>query len=308
MSHPFIGRKEEGRALLLGVQKGRSTLLVAPPGYGKSRLLEEVRPALAAWALLLWADKVGPFNAFLRDLFRELWDAKVPIPGVTYSRKLEDDLKAWGRSYTNSEEKARSIVAALRQYQAGGINRPILVIEDVSSVTPSMVPWLVAFSEVATLVCGGYPETVRKAGTRKLWMRLDRIDLPPLGPRESQELADALIQTYGIVAEDLEVYRARICALAGGIPGELVRLVRYVEAEAIVKNQDVGTGYAQNRAQREERGIALAPILLVLGGVGLVVRTLGLARGEMDLYVAGAVMVGLFVITGPWLRKALVVQ
>lgn len=308
MSHPFVGRKEEGRALLLGVQRGRSTLLVAPPGYGKSHLLEEVRPALGAWALLLWTDKVGPFNSFLRDLFRELWDARVPIPEVNYSKSLEADLKAWGRRYTNTDEKARSIVAALKQYQAGGINRPILVIEDVSAITPSMVPWLVALAEVATLVCGAYPETLRKAGTRKFWMRLDRIDLPPLSPKESRELAEALVQVYGIVAEDLEVYLARVSALSGGIPGELVRLVRYVEAEAIVRNRDVGTGYAQNRAQREERGVALAPLLLVLGGAGLVVRTLGLARGEMDLYVAGAVLVGLFIVTGPWLRKAVVAQ
>ncbi len=76
-------------------------------------------------------------------------------------------------------------------------------------------------------------------------------------------------------------------ALSGGVPGEIERLVRYVSAEDIVRNRDVGTGYAEGLARREERGVALFPLLLVAGGVAIAARYLGLGRGEMDLYVAG---------------------
>ena len=44
----FVGRQQEGRALLLSVRAGRGVVLSTPPGYGKSTLLEEVRPALEA--------------------------------------------------------------------------------------------------------------------------------------------------------------------------------------------------------------------------------------------------------------------
>jgi hypothetical protein len=225
---------------------------------------------------------------------------------VGRGRDFEADFKAWQRRCPGNEEKARSLVKALRRPE--GVNPVTLVVDDATGVTPSTVPWLVALSEVATLVLAVHPETLRKAGTKRLWMRLDRVDLPPLSPRETRELAEALVARYGVVAEDLEAYLNRVVSLSGGIPGEVERLVRYVSAEDIVRNRDVGTGYAEGLARREERGVALAPLLLVLGGVAIATRVLGLARGEMDLYVMGGVGVAAFVVLAPWLRKVVVAR
>lgn len=119
----FAGRQQEGRALLLSVRAGRGVVLSAPPGYGKSALLEEVRPALEAWSKVVWCDKIAPFGSFLKDLFRGLWDACIPVEGVPLSRDLEADLKAWGRRYPTSDEKAKRLVQALRRYAEGGVNR-----------------------------------------------------------------------------------------------------------------------------------------------------------------------------------------
>lgn len=302
----FVGRKEEGRAVLLSVRAGRGVVLSAPPGYGKTALLRELLPALEAWAPVVWTERVAPFGAFLKDLFRGLWDAGVPVEGVGRGKDLEADLKAWQRRYPGNEEKARSLLKALKRPE--GVNPITLVVDDATGLTPSMVPWLVAFAEAATLVLAVHPETLRKAGTKRLWMRLDRVDLPPLSPKETRELARALVERYGVVAEDLEAYLNRVVSLSGGVPGEVERLVRYVSAEDIVRNRDVGTGYAEGLARREERGIALAPILLVAGGVAIAARYLGLARGEMDLYVAGGLGIAAFVVLGPWLRKAVVAR
>lgn len=302
----FVGRKEEGRAVLLSVRAGRGVVLSAPPGYGKTALLRELLPALEAWAPVVWTERVAPFGAFLKDLFRGLWDAGVPVEGVGRSKDPEADLKAWQRRYPGNEEKARSLLKALKRPE--GVNPITLVVDDATGLTPSMVPWLVAFAEAATLVLAVHPETLRKGGTKRLWMRLDRVDLPPLSPKETRELARALVERYGVVAEDLEAYLNRVVSLSGGVPGEVERLVRYVSAEDIVRNRDVGTGYAEGLARREERGIALAPILLVAGGVAIAARYLGLARGEMDLYVAGGLGIAAFVVLGPWLRKAVVAR
>lgn len=302
----FVGRKEEGRAVLLSVRAGRGVVLSAPPGYGKTALLRELLPALEAWAPVVWTERVAPFGAFLKDLFRGLWDAGVPVEGVGRGKDLEADLKAWQRRYPGNEEKARSLLKALKRPE--GVNPITLVVDDATGITPSMVPWLVAFAEAATLVLAVHPETLRKGGTKRLWMRLDRVDLPPLSPKETRELARALVERYGVVAEDLEAYLNRVVSLSGGVPGEVERLVRYVSAEDIVRNRDVGTGYAEGLARREERGIALAPILLVAGGVAIAARYLGLARGEMDLYVAGGLGIAAFVVLAPWLRKAVVAR
>lgn len=301
-----MGRKEEGRAVLLSVRAGRGVVLSAPPGYGKTALLRELLPALEAWAPVVWTERVAPFGTFLKDLFRGLWDAGVPVEGVGRGKDLEADLKAWQRRYPGNEEKARSLLKALKRPE--GVNPITLVVDDATGLTPSMVPWLVAFAEAATLVLAVHPETLRKAGTKRLWMRLDRVDLPPLSPRETRELTQVLVERYGVVAEDLEAYLNRVVSLSGGVPGEVERLVRYVSAEDIVRNRDVGTGYAEGLAQREERGVALAPILLVAGGVAIAARYLGLARGEMDLYVAGGLGIAAFVVLAPWLRKAVVAR
>ncbi len=302
----FVGRKEEGRAVLLSVRAGRGVVLSAPPGYGKTALLRELLPALEAWAPVVWVDRVAPFGAFLKDLFRGLWDAGVPVEGVGRGKDLEADLKAWGRRYPGNEEKARSLVKALRRPE--GVNPITLVVDDATGITPSAVPWMVAFAEVSTLVLAVHPETLRKEGTKRLWMRLDRVDLPPLSPKETRELARNLVERYGVVAEDLEAYLNRVVSLSAGVPGEVERLVRYVSAEDIVRNRDVGTGYAEGLARREERGIALAPILLVAGGAAIAARYLGLARGEMDLYVAGGLGIAAFVVLSPWLRKVVVAR
>ncbi|MGC8905714.1 ATP-binding protein [Thermus sp.] len=302
----FVGRKEEGRAVLLSVRVGRGVVLSAPPGYGKTALLRELLPALEAWAPVVWVDRVAPFGTFLKDLFRGLWDAGVPVEGVGRGKDFEADLRAWSRRHPGNEEKARSLLKALKRPE--GVNPITLVVDDATGLAPSVVPWMVAFAETATLVLAVHPETLRKAGTKRLWMRLDRVDLPPLSPKETRELARALVERYGVVAEDLEAYLNRVVSLSAGVPGKVERLVRYVSAEDIVRNRDVGTGYAEGLARREERGFALAPVLLVAGGAAIAARYLGLARGEMDLYVAGGLGVAAFVVLSPWLRKAVVAR
>ena len=68
----FVGRKEEGRAVLLSVRAGRGVVLAAPPGYGKTALLGEILLALEAWAPVVWADRVALFGTFLKNLYRAL--------------------------------------------------------------------------------------------------------------------------------------------------------------------------------------------------------------------------------------------
>lgn len=89
---------------------------------------------------------------------------------------------------------------------------------------------------------------------------------------------------------------------SGGVPGEITRLVRYVPAPEVVQCRG-GTALAQNAAAREERGMALAPLLPVAGAGFMVTKYVGLARGETNSYVIGGVGTAVFMVMRPMLRK-----
>ena len=54
--------------------------------------------------------------------------------------------------------------------------------------------------------------------------------------------------------------------------------------------------------------LLLSPVLLVLGGVAMVTKYVGLARGEMDMYLMGGVGIAFFMVAGPFLRKLVMVK
>ncbi|WP_414658077.1 hypothetical protein ACINK0_18990 (plasmid) [Deinococcus sp. VB343] len=298
----FVGRQAEGRAVLLAVQAGRSVVLSAPTQYGKSALIDELQPALEELTVTVQTPKLAPFGQWLNDLFLVLRAVKIPVPGVTYTKSQDDDLKAWRKAYLGNETRARSLVDALRDHRARA-SAVCILIDDAGGITASMVPWLVALAEVAALVFCLPPETLEKSQLRRIWQKCDRVELPPLSPKESGELVDVLTQRYGIVAQDPRAYRARVLSLAAGVPGEIDRLVRFVSTETLVTNRHMGTSLAQQVVRREERGIALAPILLVFGAFAMITKYVGLARGEMDVYLIGGIGIALFMVSGPFLRK-----
>lgn len=291
----FVGRAAEGRAVILSARAGRSVQLVAPTGYGKSALLDELAPALDQVALTLHLPKAAPFGTFLADLAAALIDARVSVPG--------GDLAGWKKAHAGNDLKARSLVSALRDYRATGATAPVLLVDDATGLTQSMVPALLALAEHAAIVCAVQPETVRKSGLSRWWNKCDRVELGPLDRAEARALVDDMTARYGIVAQDMQAYKNRVLSLSEGIPGEIERLVRYVSTHDLVSNADIGSTFAQQAAQRQERGVALAPVLLVLGGVAMVTKYVGLARGEMDMYLMGGVGIAAFMVAGPSLRK-----
>lgn len=303
----FIGRQAEGRAVILSARAGRSVVLVAPTGYGKSALLSELVPALEQLAATVVVPKIAPFGVFLTDLAGAL----VKVPGFKLpdsSDPKKTPLDAWKSAHKGTDARARSLVAALREYTADGTAAPVVLLDDGTSITQSMVPHLLALADVCALVVAVQPDTMRKAGLSRFWGKCDRVDLNPLDRSEARELVDDLTTAYNIIAEDMGAYKNRVLSLSEGIPGEAVRLVRYVSTHDLVKPADIGSSFAQQAAQREERGVALAPVLLLLGGVAMVAKYIGLARGEMDMYLMGGVGIAVFMVVGPFARKLVMVR
>jgi nucleoside-triphosphatase THEP1 len=285
----FTAREPQARAILNAVGKHRHVLVTGRSGIGKTALLEFVAPVLEASALTIQLERVAPFGNFLRELHTALWDAKA-LTGQTTD--LEADRKAFGKANPNNDTKARSLVDALETW-AKTKSRAILVIDDAGGLTPSVTPWLVELERVSTLVVSVTPDALRKQGTKRFWKLLEEVRLDPLTARESGELLDKLMTEHRIVVDEPQMYRNRVLAVAAGVPGELVRLVKYHSADTIVHARDV-LNPGQQFVDREERGIAIAPIVFALGAFSIAWRYIARARGDLDAYVLSGIAVGVF--------------
>ena len=298
----FVGRENEIRILTENASKDRSSLVIGEAGIGKSALLELTQLILDDLTIVAYATRVNPFGTFLRELFTELWQAgliKLESKEGKEDSSLSGALKTFGRLCPNNDAKAKYLVDVLRENP-----RLVIMIDDASGVTPTNRPWLEQLTEHATVITSVDPKYLSKNGTKRFWKRFDEVQLERLTKPEANELFSRLIERYRVNADEPEVYKRKVINLAQGSPFEMERLVKYHASETIVKTAELSE-YSQNFVERDEKGIALAPILLVFAALGIAFRYIARAQGDLDLYVIGGISIAVFLVVGPWLRHAL---
>ena len=92
-------------------------------------------------------------------------------------------------------------------------------------------------------------------------MRLER-----LSKSEAKALLELKVERYNVTADEPEVYRRKVLELAQGSPFELERLVKYHSSQSIVRTKDLGGYSQQSFVERDEKGVALAPLAARLRG------------------------------------------
>ena len=227
----LIAREIETDTLLEHVRKQRSVLVLGRGGIGKSALLEHAAGILEVETLVVNLERVAPFANFLRDLFNHLWnsralDACTLLPDDALYVDLEETRKLWMKFHPNNDMKARSLTDSLERY-AGRESRAVMVIDDLTGISPTIVPWVVELEQVCTLVCAAPFEVLGKAGTKRAWKVFEELRLEPLNPRDAFQVLEGLMLAHQIHTDDEAVYKQRVLTIAAGIPGELKRLVKY---------------------------------------------------------------------------------
>jgi hypothetical protein len=303
---PLIGRIPEARAVVTAMEKGRSVVITGNSGIGKTAMLETLREVFDDQALTVEIDRLAPFGNFLREVWTALWDARAlgdQIDAKTMYQDVEDDRKFWNKLRPNNDAKAKALVEAFEDY-ATTATRANLVIHDVSGITPSIVPWLCEFEKHSTLIVATTADAFGRKGTKRFWKLLEEIQLNPLSQKETGELVDKLTTDYNIVVSEPGMYRTRVIALSGGVPGEVVRIVRYLSAEDIVRSKQI-LALGNTFAERQERGIAIAPIMFALTAFFVAWRYIARAQGNLDGYVLSGIAVGVAIVIRLLMGKSL---
>ena len=86
--------------------------------------------------------------------------------------------------------------------------------------------------------------------------------------------------------------------------GKLEWLVKYHAVEPIVKARKIAQ-LGQGVVDREESGVATAPIILALGAFTVAWRYIARARGDLDAYVLSGILVGVLMIARVTFGRAL---
>lgn len=294
--HDFIGREAEARLIVTNAEVRRSSLVIGEAGVGKSALLNFVAPILADEGRLIKVSKVAPLGTFLKELFRGMHEYDL-IPMQTID--VERDLKEWGKTFPSNDEKAKHLVTLLEKTPD-----IIVMIDDAGGITATIRPWLERLIEIVTVVAAISPEALKKPGSVRFWKRFDEVALPRFSRQEASVLLDRLMTHYHIQADDREVYKRKVLDLAQGSAFELSRIVKYTSSETLVNTGNLNT-VAQSFVERDEKGIALAPLLFVVAAVAIAARYVARAQNDMDMYVISGILVAVMIVAGPLLRGSL---
>jgi hypothetical protein len=182
------------------------------------------RGILEGETLVVKLERVAAFANFLRYLSNQLWtaralDACTFLPDDALYSDLEETRKLWMKFHPNNDTKARSLTDSLEKYAVREA-RAAIVIDDLTGISPTIVPWIVELEQVCTLVCAAPFEVLRKAGTKRAWKVFEELRLGPFNPRDSNSILEGLMLKHRIHTDDQAVYNQWVLAIVAGIPGE----------------------------------------------------------------------------------------
>jgi class 3 adenylate cyclase len=204
---PTLGREDEILRLCSLVGSTGRITVIAPPGVGKTRLLDELAVAASGACVLrarLWPDLLSPFEPVGQLVGAERsageLDELARKSGASAARAavIAELLDAVGSAETHAAAEREQLFAAwLEGLDAiAGERRALWLVEDVHWASPD----LLAFLELA----GSSPRAAGRlvvASARPVllderpeWVGAgERLDLPLLPPRETEELVRELV-------------------------------------------------------------------------------------------------------------------
>jgi hypothetical protein len=286
----LFGREELVGDLVAEIKKGKHVILTGPVGIGKSAVLREALKC-APIELLIKLDDYQAKGQFI-EIAKQMLEL-----GLLSAKELGLPVKFHNLPVADIDWKEvknqinrmsmRDLTHAIIPALARADTKPVIAVDDLTSLTPTqMAFWLAIFDHAQVVGCA----SEKKARVRKLWWKMKEIAIKPLPPSVIRDVVKAYIIKKGILIESPDLYISHVVKQSGGIPQAIHDMLDESGKERIIDKRKV-------REMRHEAGIMyldFTPMIMILGAVIVSMRYIGMGTGDKTLYIMGGMGAALF--------------
>ena len=294
------GLIEEARKEL---KKGKHLLLSGPIGIGKSVVLAKALDAQPARRLIfrlfdqqakgqfvalaqqmLAADLLSPSALLLPDKLKDVPGSE--IPWVSVRRHV---------NRLSLRDLTHAIIPALADHAEHG-EKPLIAVDDLTFLTPTQQAfWLAVFEFAQVAGCASN----RKHGLRKLWWKMQVLEVPALPPEVATQIVRAYIAKRGVLIESPELYTSHVVRQSGGVPQAINDMLDASAKERVVDKRRI-------REMRHDAGVKyfdFTPVMIVAGAGIVALRYVALGMGDRTMYVMAGIGAAMFLAVRMLLMK-----
>ena len=286
----LIGRDEQVADLVAEIRKGKHVILTGPVGIGKSAVLREALKR-APIDLLIKLDDYQAKGQFI-EIARQML-----VLGLVSAMELGLPVKFHNLPVADIDWKEvknqinrmsmRDLTHAIIPALARADTKPIIAVDDLTSLTPTqMAFWLAIFDHAQVIGCA----SEKKPRVKKLWWKMKEIVVKPLPHDVIRQVVKKYIETKGVLIESPDLYISHVVKQSGGIPQAIYDMLDESGKERIIDKRKV-------REMRHEAGVSyldFTPMVMILGAVIVSMRYIGMGTGDKTLYIMGGMGAALF--------------
>jgi len=288
----LIGRDDVVSDLVAEIRKGKHVILTGPVGIGKSAVLraalDQAGDKLDLIIRLHDHQAKGQFVEMAKQMLAlELLTAKeLELPAALYG--IPGSEIDWGEIKNKVNRMSiRDLTHAVIPALANSDVKPMIAVDDLTSLTPTqMAFWLAIFEHAQVVGCA----SEKKPRVKKLWWKMKEIHIKPLPAPVVREMVKMYITEKAMLIESPDQFISHVVKQSAGIPQAIFDMLEESSKEKIIDKRKV-------RAMRHDAGVTyldFTPMVMLLGALIVSMRYIGMGTGDKTLYIMGGMGAALF--------------
>lgn len=286
------GRDEVVADLVAEIRKGKHVIVTGAVGIGKSAVLraalEQAQSKVELIIRLHDHQAKGQFVEIARQMLELGLISAEELGLPAQFHDIPPAQLDWKeiRNRVNRmsmRDLTQAIIPALGRAE----RRPVIAVDDLTSLTPTqMAFWLAIFDHAQVVGCA----SEKKPRVRKLWWKMKEIPVKPLPPAVIRKIVKKYIEVNAVLVESPDLYISHVVKQSGGVPQAIYDMLEESGKERIIDKRKV-------REMRHDAGVQyldFTPMVMIVGALIVSMRYIGMGTGDKTLYIMGGMGAALF--------------